>query len=53
MEGLGNYRQLAQLGHWLDARNDGNGDAHLARFFYEREVLLVVVEQLGHSILCP
>ena len=51
MERLGHYRQLAQLRHRLDARDDGNGDAHLARFLYELEVFLVVVEQLCHRIL--
>ena len=51
MEGLGHNGQLRQLGQWLDARNDGNGDAHRPRLLHEREVFIVVKEQLGHAIL--
>ena len=51
MEGLWYYRQLCQLGKRLDAWNDRNGDAHRTGFLHKLEILLVVVEQLGHGIL--
>ena len=52
MEGLGNHRQLCKLRHRLDARDDGNSDTHRTGFLYKLEILLIIVEQLGHGILC-
>ena len=53
VESLGHYCQLAQLGKRLDAGHDGDGNAHLAGFLNELEVLLVVKEQLRDGILRP
>ena len=45
------YRQLRELCKRLDARYDWYGDAHLARFLHEAEVLTVVVEELRHGVV--
>ncbi len=52
VEGLWHHSQLRQLGKRLDAWNDGDRDAHRTGFLHKLEILLVVVEQLGHGILC-
>ena len=52
MERAGHHGELAQLGQWLDAGDDGDGDAHLTCPLYEGKVFLVVKKQLGHGILC-
>ena len=51
MECLGNDGELAQLGKRFDAGDDRYGDTHSAGFLYELEVFLVVVEELGDSIV--
>ena len=51
MEGLWYHGELAQLGEWLQRRNDRDGDAHLASLLYESIEFLVVVEELGDGIV--
>ena len=53
VERLGNNGELTEFCKGLDAGHDGDGDAHLAGFVDELEVLLVVEEQLCDGILCP
>ena len=52
MEGLGYHRQLCEFCHRFDARDNRNGNTHRTGFLHKLEVFLVVVEQLGHGILC-
>ena len=52
MEGLWYHGELAQLGKWLQGRDDRNGDTHLPGLVYKLIELLVVVEELGYSVCC-
>ena len=51
MERLWYHGELRQFGKRLDARHDGDGDAHLACAGHEVEIFLVVEKQLRHRIL--
>ena len=51
LESLGNDAELARCLERLDARDDRNGDSFGTSAFYETEILLIVVEELGYGIL--
>ena len=51
VEGLGQYTELAEFRHRFDAWDDGHGDADRPSTLHKLEVLLVVVEDLGHCIV--
>ena len=51
MEGLGHYRQLRQLGKWLQSGNDWHRYAHCTGTLHKVKILLVVVEQLRNGIV--
>ena len=51
VERLGDDGQLRELGHGLDAGDDGYGDAHRPCLSNKLEVFRVVEEQLRHGVL--
>ncbi len=51
LEGLGDDAELAGCLERFDAGDDGDGDTLGTGTLHEAEVLVVVVEELGHGIL--